>query len=223
MPTLSKAQLIQPESPWGAAFDRTYLELCRDRAAILTPLGFYAEHDLPPPRENSNTIPTQDEETELRQIASALTVAAAASEAMPTGVLVATLLKVSKNPNLFFARELPQPVEWAIANDYRRGDEPPGTHWRDVWGDQVAKLPGEVEQPTEPNIAKAANAAIAKIRGSGRLAALTIRPIKFLQTNWARSFASAGSRSAEATSGSCAGASWSSSKAVRSMIFSISF
>jgi hypothetical protein len=165
MPTLSKAQLIQPDSPWGAAFDRMYLELCRDRAAILTALGFYAEYDLPPPRENSNTIPTQDEATELRQIASALTVAAAASEAMPTGVLIATLLKVSKNPKLFYARELPQPVEWEIANNYRRDDEPPGTHWRDVWGDQVAKLPGEVEQPTEPNIAKAANAALARIQG----------------------------------------------------------
>jgi hypothetical protein len=164
MPTLSKAQLIQPDFPWGAAFDQMYLELSRDRAAILTALGFYAEHDLPPPRENSNTIPTQDEATELRQIASALTVAAAVSEAMPTGVLVATLLKVSKNPSLFLARELPQPVEWAIANDYRRGDEPPGTHWRDVWGDQVAKFAGEVERPTEPNIAKAANAAIAKIQ-----------------------------------------------------------
>ena len=79
MPTLSKAQLIQPESPWGAAFDQMYLELCRDQVGILTALGFYAEHDLPPPRENSNAIPTQDEEIELRQIASALTVAAAAS------------------------------------------------------------------------------------------------------------------------------------------------
>ena len=164
MPTLSKAQLIQPESPWGAAFDRMYLELCRDRARVLTALGFYAEHDLAPPKENSNAIPTQDEETELRQIASALTVAAAASEVMPTGVLVATLFKVSNNPNLFFARELPQPVEWAIADDYQRGDEPPGMHWRDVWADQVATFPGQVEQPTDVNIVKAARAAIARIR-----------------------------------------------------------
>ena len=49
MPTLSKAQLIETESPWGAAFDRMYLELRRDRVPILTALGFYAEHDLPPP------------------------------------------------------------------------------------------------------------------------------------------------------------------------------
>jgi hypothetical protein len=101
----------------------------------------------------------------------ASTVAAAASATMPTAVLVATLEKVSKKPSLFFARELPQPVEWAIADDYQRGDEPPGTHWRDVWGDQVATFPGEVEQPTDLNIAKAADAAIAtiqKTRKAGR-------------------------------------------------------
>ena len=165
MPTLSKAQLIEPESPWGATFDQMYLELHHDRIPVLTALGFYAEHDLPPP-ENSDATPTKDEEEELRQIASALTVAAAASVTMPAGVLVATLLKVSKKPSLFFTRELPAPVEWAMACDYRRGDEPPGTHWRDVWGDQVAAFPGEVEQPTEANIAKAARAAIAPIQES---------------------------------------------------------
>ncbi len=168
MPTVAKPQLIESESPWGAPFDRMYLSLCRDRVPILTALGFYAERDLTPPA-SSDAVPTKDEEEELRQIASALTVAAAASEVMPTRVLVATLKKVSKNPNLFFGRELPQPVEWALANDYQRGDEPPGTHWRDVWGDQVAAFPGQVEQPTEANIAKAANAAIARIqRKAGR-------------------------------------------------------
>jgi hypothetical protein len=162
MPTLSKAQLTEPESPWGATFDQMYLELRRNRAAILTALGFYAEHDLPPPEEDSN--PTKDEEEELRQIASALTVAAAASAEMPAGVLIETLKKVSKNPSLFFPRKLPQPVEWAIADDYQRRDEPPGTYWQDVWGDQVPRFPGKVEEPTESNIAKAAGAAIARIQ-----------------------------------------------------------
>jgi hypothetical protein len=85
---------------------------------------------------------------------------------MPAGVLVATLEKVSKHPGLFFGRELPASVEWAIACDYQRADEPPGTHWRDVWGDQLAGFPGEVEQPTELNIAKAAEAAIATIQNT---------------------------------------------------------
>src|SRR5260221_9174712 len=142
MPTIAKPQLIEAESPLQAPFDQMYLSLCRERVPILTALGFYTEHNLPPP--DANAVPTKDEEEELRQIASALTVAAAASAVMPTRVLVATLKKVSKNPNLFFARELPQPVEWALADDYQRGDEPPGTHWRDVWGDQVAVFPGQV-------------------------------------------------------------------------------
>ena len=85
---------------------------------------------------------------------------------MSTAVLVATLLKVSKNANLFFRRELPAAVEWALACDYQRADEPPGTHWRDVWGDQVSSVPGEVEQPTQANIAKAARAALATITGN---------------------------------------------------------
>ena len=164
MPTVSKAQLIEAESPWGAASDQMYLELCRDRIPILTALGFYAEHDLPPPQENSDAIPTKDEETELRQIAGALTVAAAASGIMSTAVLVATLLKVSKKPSLFFTRELPAPVEWAIACDYQRGNEPPGTHWRDIWGDQVALLPAQVEQPTEASITKAAACALEQMQ-----------------------------------------------------------
>jgi hypothetical protein len=163
MPTLAKAQLTESDSPWGAAFDQMYLELCRDRIPILTALGVYVEHDLQPP-ENSDATLTKDEEEELRQIASALAVALAASATMRTAVLVATLQKVSEKPSLFFARELPQPVEWAIANHYQRGSEPPGTHWRDVWGDQVASFPSEVEQPTELNIAKAAHAAIARIQ-----------------------------------------------------------
>ncbi|MGX1362267.1 hypothetical protein [Bradyrhizobium elkanii] len=179
MPTLSKPQLIEPKSPWGAAFDQIYLGLCRDRVSILTALKFYVEHDLPPPEENSDAIPTTDEAEELRQIASALTVAAAASATMPAGVLAATLLKVAKNPDLFFPRELPAPVEWAMACDYQRGAEPLGTHWRDVWGDQVAAFPGQIEQPTGLNIAKAARAALASLQEKRKAVGSTIGQIRF--------------------------------------------
>jgi hypothetical protein len=148
MPTLAKPQLTESPSAWGAASDEMYQELCRDRVTILTELRFYAKRDLLPPDVNSSAIPTKNEEEELRQIGGALAVAAEASGIMSTAVLVATLRKVSKNPNLFFKRELPAPVEWAIACDYQRGEEALGTRWRDVWGDQVARFPGAVEQPT---------------------------------------------------------------------------
>jgi hypothetical protein len=64
MPTLAETHLIESESPWGAAFDQMYQELCRDRVPILTALGFYAEHGLPPPEENSDAIPTTNDEEE---------------------------------------------------------------------------------------------------------------------------------------------------------------
>ena len=162
MPTLAKPQLTESRSAWGAASDEMYQKLCRNRVKILTALRFYEQRDLLPPDVNSSA--TKNEEEELLQIAGALAVAAEASGIMSTAVLVATLLKVSKNPSLFVKRELPAPVEWAIACDYQRGDEPPGTHWRDVWGDQVSRVPGEVEQPTEDNIKKAASAAVATIQ-----------------------------------------------------------
>jgi hypothetical protein len=49
-----------------------------------------------------------------------------------------------------------------IACNYQRGDEKPGTHWPDVWGDQPAIFGGLVEVPTDANIGRAAFAAIAK-------------------------------------------------------------
>jgi hypothetical protein len=96
MPTLAKALLIEPESAWGAPSDKMYQELCQDRVPILTALGFYAKRDLPTPEENSDGVPTTDEETELLPIAGALVAAAEASTVMPTAVLVATLKKCGR-------------------------------------------------------------------------------------------------------------------------------
>ena len=132
------------ESPWLETWDRMYRDLCLNRGPILTALGFYAEHDLPVPGIDLVGKLTEDEEAELRPIASALTRAAAASEVMPTGVLIATLKKVSKSPSLFFSGQLPAAVEWEIASNYQRSDEKPATNWRDVWGDQPALFEGQV-------------------------------------------------------------------------------
>ena len=66
-----------------------YIELCRDRAPILTGLGLRRTRPASPGRK-LQCGPTKDEEKEFRQIASVLTVAAAASAEMP------------KNLGLFF-------------------------------------------------------------------------------------------------------------------------
>src|SRR4051794_1458734 len=158
MPTLAKPQLIAPESPWALDF---YKELCANRVAILSAVRFYAEHGL---SADPATDPTEWEAEQLREIAGALSVAAAASAVMPDRVLVASLQRVANNPELLLTRELPATVEWAIASVYQRAQEAPGTHWRDVAGDQLARFPGEVEQPTTVNIAKAARVAMETLR-----------------------------------------------------------
>ena len=171
MPTLAKPQLTESPSAWGAASDEMYFELCNTRIPILTALQFYKRRDLLPPDINSYAVLTKNEAEELWQIAGALAEAAESFGCMTTAVLVATLQTVIKNPNLFYKRELPAAVERVIARHYQRSDEAPGTHWRDVWGDQVSSFPGEVERPTEVNISKAARAALDTIqesRGPGR-------------------------------------------------------
>jgi hypothetical protein len=168
MPTLPKAQLTESETPWLEIWDRMYRGLSPNRGPILTALGFYAEHDLPVPGIDLVGNPTQAEEAELGPIATALTIAAEASEVMSSGTLIATLKKVLKSPSLFFSGQLPAAVEWEIVGNYQRSDEKPRTHWRDVWGDQPALFEGQVEVPTALNIARAAKSAVSRIQNVRR-------------------------------------------------------
>jgi hypothetical protein len=48
MPTLSKPQLIERESPWRRESDRIQRELCRKGVPILAGLGYYAPTDARP-------------------------------------------------------------------------------------------------------------------------------------------------------------------------------
>jgi hypothetical protein len=222
MPTLAKAQLIESISPWRAAYDRMYLELRHDRAAILSAIGFYVEHGLNPP-EDPDAIPTDQEEDELRQIASALTVAAAASQAMSAGVLVATLAKVSKNPSLLFGRELPQAVEWSIACDYQRAEEPRariggrfGVTKRPRFQARSNNRPNQIlRRPLTPQSQES--------RKRARPADPTIKPITFLRIDWARFFAKAANRFVGAANRSCGATKSPSLKPVPFMIFSSLF
>jgi hypothetical protein len=168
MPTLYKAKLTESETPWLESWDRIYWELLPKSVPILTLLGFYAERDLPIPDADPARDLTNDEKTELGRIATSLTIAAAASEAMPIGVLIATLKKVSDNPSLFFSGQLSGEVEWVIARNYRRSDEKAAANWRDVWGNQPPQFEGQIEVPTEDNIARAALSAVSRIQNARR-------------------------------------------------------
>src|SRR6266480_7516139 len=109
MPTLSKPQLIERESPWRRESDRIQRELCRKGVPILAGLGYYAERDLPVPEADQLEVLVQDEEA-LKPITGALTFAAAASEELPDAGVIATLRRVSRNPALLRLGGLPPAV-----------------------------------------------------------------------------------------------------------------
>jgi hypothetical protein len=154
MPTLSKPELIERQSPWDEASEQFYQELCLNRVPILVSLGYYEERNLPVPELGHEEMLSRDEETEIKSITGALTQAADASEILPRAVLIATLKQVSKEPCLFRHGQLPEYVEWAIARNYQRCDEKPGTHWQDVWSGKLAFPEGVAEVPTELNIGR---------------------------------------------------------------------
>jgi hypothetical protein len=160
MPTLAKPELAERESPWVIESDRFFQELWLNRVPILKALGFYDERNLQPGEDESKAL-VQDEETEIKSIAGALTVAAGASEVLPPAKLIATLKQVAKEPNLLKSGLLPEDVEWAIARVYQRSDEKPGTHWQDIWIRKLAFPKGQAQKPEDSNIARAALAALA--------------------------------------------------------------
>ncbi len=168
MPTISKAQLAEPETPMLEIWDRMFNGLIPNARAVLDSLNYYTERDLQVPSQGSEL--TEDEKERLYPIASVLMEAAIESARMKEGVLVTTLDKVAKKPSLYFDGQLPAAVQWEIARDYRRGEERPGTFCMDVWGDEQTACPYALETPTEANIAKAAAAArcrIDELRTSG--------------------------------------------------------
>jgi hypothetical protein len=182
MPTLYKAKLTEFETPWQKSWERMYRQLRLKRAPILTLMGFYAEHDLPIPRTDPGSNLTKDEDTELERIATSLTLAIVASEAMPVGVRIATLKKVARNPSSFFSGQLSGEIEWVIACNYRRSDEKAGTNWQDVLGKQPGHFDSQVEIPTERNIARAALYAVSRIQSARRRG----RPYNPANRNWQR-------------------------------------
>lgn len=163
MPTLSKPELIERESPWQNESDRFYQELWLSKVPILKALGFYEERNLQPEVDQPTGV-VLEEETEIKAIAGVVTVAACASGVLPRAGLIATLKRICREPNLFRSGQLPEEVECEIARNYQRGDENAGTHWQDIWSGKLQFPEGQVEVPTDANIARAADAAI---RGQG--------------------------------------------------------
>jgi len=191
-----------------------YLELCRDRVSILTAL-VSTPNTTPPGREfrrDSNDkgrggITSDSQRADGRS---------GGVDRHASRVLAATLLTVSKNPAVLHSRASGT-SRVGIACDYQRTTSPQGALARRL-GRPGCGLSGEIEQPTDVNIAKAAGAAIVSLQKTRKAGRSTIALIEFCR-RLGDIFRRSGQPVRRAASRSCAKASWSTWKAVRSTIF----
>src|SRR5258706_6925480 len=99
-----------------------YIKLCRARPPILPALGFTPNRTCLARQK----IPMRPDERRKRGIA---------SNSQRPNSRGCRVCRNVKKPQPFLPRELLRPIEWAIADDYRRDDERPGTHWQETCGE----------------------------------------------------------------------------------------
>lgn len=169
MPTYHRAQLNETCLPFVEVWDLMRKGLEPVARQILALLGFYTERDIEPtPVE---VALSDEEESELGRVVSALALAAVLSEEMKPGPLVSTLARVHKTPDLFRQGGLPAAVVWELAQDYQRDSEPPGTFCMDIWGSDQTAVSYDRVDPSEEAIAAAAACAwhrLQQARSPGR-------------------------------------------------------
>jgi hypothetical protein len=156
MPPILKPQLTEPEISMLEIYERMLGGLLPIARTVLFNLNYYKEGDLQIPAQAAAL--TDDEKALLAPIAQVLMEAAVEGQRLSAGVSFATLRKLSKSPALFRDRQLPAVVEWDLARDYGRGDEPPGTTRLKSCGDEKTVSEYAFEAPTEANIKRAAAA-----------------------------------------------------------------
>jgi hypothetical protein len=169
MPTLSKSQLTETPSVWQEPGEEMRQKLYEIGETVLTALDFYREHDRP--EDFGGKFREQVEAHKnavLSEIAAALTLAASVAQSISVPVLIATLEKVRKAPDLIFSEDFPAAVLWYVAKAFQRAEEKPGTYWPDVMGEAPANFRKGLKTPTPENITAAASRAIGLVHGGRR-------------------------------------------------------
>jgi hypothetical protein len=135
--------------------------------AVLRKLGFYHEHGRPEDFGGKFKEQVQKYRDQvLSEIAGALTLAASISQLISPPVLIATLGKVRKQPDLIVRNDFSGAVLWFLAGYYQRAIEKPGTYWPDIVGEAPANFKMPLEKPSPENISAAASRAIASLQKS---------------------------------------------------------
>jgi hypothetical protein len=168
MPTLYPPQLSETATPMMDLWDIIHGALLSHAQTILTILNCYERFDL---ERSVDGELNEGEQQELNPIIRALMEAVQTIEAMPIHILISTLRRIARNPAQFFTEDVPAAVEYAIACNYQRASEKPGTFCLDVWGGPKVDCPYPLEAPTQFRIAQAAERAcscLAPVRSRGR-------------------------------------------------------
>jgi hypothetical protein len=134
-------------------------ELCKvaNSEKVLDAFGFYEEYGgSGDPVEAFNTI-NEIEGCLFRALITAVEPARAE--------LKSTLSAIQRRPEKYI--DAPSGVLWLLARHYCRSDEPPGTHWPDLYGAAPNGHPGgPARTPNDESIRRAAAAALAGLGGS---------------------------------------------------------
>ncbi len=160
MPTIQKPQLDHVSFPSREKSDLFHRELEAQRAQILERSGFNMEFGNP---GNSPGINEEQEGTAfILELSGILSQAAAIKMDggyKPNNKVIATLKSVKRDPSLIYKAGVEPEALSAVASNYQRGEEKPGTFWFDV------DRPSDAATRPEPRrVSKAASLAIASLQ-----------------------------------------------------------
>ena len=164
MPTVYKPQLIvQLAYQTHATYVREWLS--EHRRNVLETLRFYDEHGKLGDFEGRfDKQIDQSANDLLDEITGVLIEALCWMAVIPSGVMMATLDKIAKQPALGLSPLLPGEVDRLLACCYQCGDEKPGTFWPDVMRIRPKGFKGKPRPPTKLRIKNAAVLAQENVR-----------------------------------------------------------
>jgi hypothetical protein len=172
MSTKYKPIINEPESVWSAPAKALLGNALEQRGNILETLNFYEEHGHLGGMDGKfdDRITCAAGEL-LAELAGILTLALARAAEAPTGVAIATLEWVKKNPSAAQGYTLPGFAEGLLAAHYQRNDEDKATYYPDIMGFVPNGFHDTIQIPAEESIINAASAAIdalSSVRRAGR-------------------------------------------------------
>jgi hypothetical protein len=161
MPRRCRVDVFRQAPSLCSIDEAVHSALAPDAVGILKAVGFYQSYGLEIPGETEPRELAGDERIAFEKIANLVAIVGHLAHREPPTVVKAWLTKIAKHPNDFHPDRLSDDVVGAFAANYCRGNERPGTHIQDVFGDEHIRFSTPVQTARPENIAEAAERALA--------------------------------------------------------------